>query len=104
MDGERLLGPVEQAVTDDIALFAVVGSQLANSTLAASALALARELDAPRNSATSKSMCSKELREIMDRLRELAPVDKESDVVDELRARRKARVANRAAAPHSPLA
>lgn len=64
---------------------------LARSALAASALALARELDNP-NSATSKSMCANALRDTLDRLRELAPAEKEQDRLDELADRRTRRL------------
>lgn len=59
-----------------------------DSTFAASALALATEMDSPSNSATSKSMCAKALKETMDRLWELAPPKKERDGLDDLAARR----------------
>lgn len=64
---------------------------LADSALAASALALARELDDDSNSATSKSMCARALKETLDRLRELAPPKREADGVDELKAERERR-------------
>lgn len=60
------------------------------STLAASALALAEEIDG-RNSATSKSMCAKELRETMGLLRSLAPPKVETDRLDEVSKRRRRR-------------
>ena len=66
--------------------------RLARSGLAASALALAHELDIP-NSATSKANCARALREALDRLRELAPPESpEDDPIDQLRARHTARV------------
>lgn len=65
---------------------------LAGSALAATALALAREIDKPTNSATSKSMCARALAEMLDRLRELAPPDVVSDALDELTSRRDARI------------
>lgn len=55
------------------------------------ALALAREIDG-ENSATSKSMCAGQLRDTLDRLRELTPADEEADALDELASRRDARV------------
>lgn len=60
---------------------------LERSGLAASALALARELDKPTNSATSKAACARALREALDRLRDLAPMAPGRDGVDELRER-----------------
>lgn len=78
---------VVEAVERDLV---ALGGDLADSALAASALALARELDAP-NSATSKSMCARALMETMDRLRELAPPKREMDQVDEVAERRRAR-------------
>jgi hypothetical protein len=67
--------------------------ELAQGALAASALALAREIDTPGNSATSKSMCAKALLDTLDRLRELAPSDAGDDRLDELATRRAARTA-----------
>ena len=63
----------------------------AQSGLAMMALALAREVDAPTNSATSKSMCASQLRETLDRLRELTPPTEEADELDDLARRRDAR-------------
>jgi hypothetical protein len=65
-------------------------ADLADSALAASALALASEMD-EHNSATSKSMCAKALLETMDRLRSLAPANEEDDALDELRSRRESK-------------
>lgn len=67
---------------------------LAGSALAQSALALAYEIQNPFNSATSKSMCTRELREALDRLRALAPVKKERTQLDDLRDRRSRRAAS----------
>lgn len=70
---------------------AVLGDLPAGSAaLVASAFALARELDS-KNSATSKSMCARALREALDRLRELAPPREKPDRLDELKARRSQR-------------
>jgi hypothetical protein len=82
---------VTAAVRHDLALLRVRAAELADSALAASALVLAEQLDAPKTSATSKSMCAKALREAMDRLFELAPPRKEEDGIDQLSARRAAR-------------
>lgn len=71
---------------------------LAQSGLAASALTLAGAMDNPRNSATSKAMCAGQLRETMDRLRELAPPAEEDDWVDELAKRKQRHAAARRAA------
>jgi hypothetical protein len=65
---------------------------LRDSSLAASALALAKELDSG-TSATSKSMCAKAHLEIMDRLRELAPPAEETDAVNDIEAQRVKRLA-----------
>jgi hypothetical protein len=67
--------------------------ELADSTLAAAALALAAAVDAPRTSPTAKSMCARELRELLGELREQMPEGEERDRLDELTARRDARVA-----------
>lgn len=68
-----------------------LGGGLAESSLAAAAFALARELDCAENSATSKSMCARALRETMDRLQELAPPKAERDRIDEVSDRRERR-------------
>jgi hypothetical protein len=70
---------------------------LAQSTVAATACALARELDSPNNSATSKSMCAKAMYDAIDRLYELAPAEKDKDGVDDIAAQREARRARLAA-------
>lgn len=99
----------EAARTDviDAALREVAGvrsrdPELADSALAASAVALAYEIAHPWNSATSKSMCARELREHMDRLRELLPPEEDRNPVDDLRVRRTARRAGMAAAEDLP--
>jgi hypothetical protein len=71
--------------------------EYAESGLAASALALAAEIDDSANSATSKSMCARALLDTMNRLRELAPEKPKKDRVDELSKRRAKRRAGRAA-------
>lgn len=63
-----------------------------------SALVLADQLDDPLNSATSKSMCTKALLDVMDRLRELAPPKQEADALDDLAKRRERRLTGSARA------
>lgn len=89
----REYGEVAQAVERDIAAIAKHSPDLARSALAASTMALAREMDNAGNSATSKSMCAKALLETLDRLRELLPTDQEADELDDLAARRARRIA-----------
>jgi hypothetical protein len=66
-------------------------AHLADSTLAATARALAHELDSSRNSATSKSMCAKAMYDAIDRLYDLAPEEAQADDVDEIRRKREER-------------
>ena len=80
---------VEAAVERDLAQFP---PELAGSALAASALALAREIDQAGNSATSKSMCARALTETLEKLRALAPAEKEADKLDDLARRRASRL------------
>jgi hypothetical protein len=82
---------VVEAVENDLAR---LPKDLAGSALAQSAVALAYEIQNPFNSATSKSMCTRELREALDRLRALAPVKKERTQLDDLRDRRSRRAAS----------
>lgn len=93
-DPSARIAPVLEGVYRDLLAFAELGEAgeaLANSALGGTALALALELENPYNSATSKSMCAGQLRDTLDRLRELAPVKEEGDELDELAAERKRR-------------
>ena len=83
---------VYNSVRADLDKLREVAPELANSALAATMLALAREMD-DENSATSKSMCAKALLDIDTRLRMLSPSATQEDEVDELTARRSARLA-----------
>lgn len=83
---------VVEAAERDIEAIRERDSELADSTLAATAIRLAQELEHPFNSATSKSMCAARLIEALDRLRELAPQPEEDDKLDELRAKRAERL------------
>jgi hypothetical protein len=75
-----------------------LSGEAADDPLAASALALAAEIDDAGNSATSKSMVAKELRETLAYLRAMSPAKKEADDVDEIAAaREKRRAAARSA-------
>lgn len=87
---------VAEAVERDLALLEQRRKGISESTLAATALALAVELDGA-NSATSKSMCARALNETMMMLRELAPEERASDRIDEISEKREARRARRAA-------
>lgn len=82
---------VFEAVKRDLAAFDKRLPKISKSGLAVTALVLARELDKPANSATSKSMCAQRLREALDRLEEKVPPQKEGDSVDEIHAGRKRR-------------
>lgn len=79
---------VEAGVLADLG---ALGDVPRSAGLAQSALALARAVDDVSNSATSRSMCARELRETLDRLRALAPVKGEKSGIDDLRDRRAAR-------------
>jgi hypothetical protein len=69
--------------------------EVANSALAAAALALAGEIDGD-NSATSKSMCAGVLAKLMEGLREQAPKEVTASGLDELTKRRDERLARKA--------
>ena len=86
------------SVRQDLAEIAKADPALASSGLAALALALAREMDEPDNSATSKSMCAGQLRDVLDRLRELTPAADEKDALDDLARRRSERIARQSGA------
>ena len=84
---------VVEAITRDLDALRPRAPELADSALAAAALALALELDEPGNSATSKSMCARTLMDLMGQLTTLAPAVEIGDGVDDLAARRVARLA-----------
>jgi hypothetical protein len=90
-------GSVLAAVERDLEALARRDQDLASSGLAATALTMARALDDPKNSATSKSMCARVLSDTLARLRALAPAAEERDGLDDLSARRAARRAGGAA-------
>ena len=83
---------VSGAVSRDLARVRRRDAEVAGSALAAAALVLAGELDDPGNSATSKSMCARALKETMDRLWELLPPVEEADRLDDLTSRRQTRL------------
>jgi hypothetical protein len=83
---------VVEALERDLAKIRERDEQVANSALAASAIALAREIEHPFNSATSKSMCAGKLYDAWNRLLELAPPQEEADQVDEYAARARAKL------------
>lgn len=84
---------VVEAVDRDLAALREIAPELADSAMAATALALAGEIDRSKNSATSKAMCAKVVIDIFEQLRELAPErgEREDRLVD-LTARRAARL------------
>jgi hypothetical protein len=84
---------VVAAVERDLNAIAERDPELAASGIAATALALAREIDKPRGSATAKATCARALADTLERLRQLAPPPKQKDGLDDLTARRAARLA-----------
>lgn len=85
------------AVQRDLAVLRQVSPDLADGALAASALAMAREIDNAGNSATSKSMCARALLETLDRIRELMPDEEGTDALDDLASRRATRLTGKSA-------
>jgi len=83
--------PVVEAVRRDLAALKRRDKQLAEGALAQAALALAARIDDPDNSATSVSMCARELRDHMNRIWELAPAETRDNRVDDLSTRREQR-------------
>jgi hypothetical protein len=90
LPGSRESGEVAKGVERDLSR---LPPDLATSGLAASALCLARSMDEPGSSPTSRSMCANALRDTLDRLLELAPENDESDELDDLASRRAKRLA-----------
>ena len=84
---------VVEAVERDLVVIGRRLPELATGALAETARSLAVRLDDPGTSATAAASCAKALVDIMGVLRELAPAEVEGDSVDELVARREARIA-----------
>lgn len=82
---------VVEAAEHDVASVRERDRELGDSALAAATIALAYEIEHPYNSATSKSMCAREMRDTLDRLRELVPPAAREDGIDELKKHRENR-------------
>lgn len=87
---------VLKAVNRDLAAFKKVAPDVAESAEAATARALAREIDGD-SSSTSKSMCARVLVDTMEQLRARLPEEQKATALDDLRARRAARLGRSAA-------
>lgn len=87
-----------EAVRAELEELAGRDANLASGALAHLALAMAREIDSERNSATSKSMCASRLLEALEQLRVLAPEPEEEDELERRRRERAERLARQAAA------
>jgi hypothetical protein len=83
---------VVDAVDRDLAEIRKRYPAVADSALGAAARSLALELENPYNSLTSKAMATRELREDLDRLRELAPPMPAKDALDEVAEKREGRL------------
>lgn len=91
-------GGVVAGVESELATFPAWIRELATARVA---LQLAREMDSPDNSATSKSMCARQLMDAMSALRALAPPRQEADGVDDIARKRAQRRSGGAAAADS---
>ena len=83
---------VTAAVERDLAEIAKSDPNLAISGLAALAIALAHKMDGDMAD-TAVPMCAGQLRDTLNRLRELCPPEQKPDELDDLAARRAARLA-----------
>jgi len=83
-------GTVE-SVEQDLERIRERDPELASSSTAAVALALARRIDDPGSSTTSISLAAGTLLGAMERLRELSPPEVKSDRIDEIKMRREKR-------------
>lgn len=84
---------VAAAVRGELEAMADLAPKIRGSALAALAVAMAREVDNPDNSATSKSLCAGRLIDAVDRLRASVPAEVQADGLDDLAARRDRRLA-----------
>ena len=88
---------VVEAVERELERIKGLDERLSESPLAMMAVELARQLDG-ENSATSKSLCVKALKECLDALEARAPAERAKDGIDELKSRREEKPARRARA------
>ena len=91
MTGEPRDPSVAESVRRDLAEIGKRDQALADGSLAALILQLAKEIDAPKNSLTSKSMAGRTLTDALAELRELAPDEKKDDPVADLASEREKR-------------
>lgn len=87
---------VREAVEREIEQIRRLDEDLADGVYAASALALADQMDSVNSKAVAVATAATELRQTMNTLRELMPEDDEKDFTDELRGRRDDRIARHA--------
>lgn len=73
---------VIDGVLHDLQVLMKHDETIAESALAATAVMLAKELANPYNSATSKSMCAKELKDTLAQLRGMVPPERKKDALD----------------------
>lgn len=87
-DGLVLSGrtDVVASVERKIGALRALDPEIAEAPEAAAALAMAYEIQHPFNSATSKSMCVRAMSEAVERLRAMAPPEREQDDIDRLAA------------------
>ena len=78
---------VVEAVERDLEAIRGLAPDLADGTLAAAARRLAEGLDNPKNSLTSRSIATRELRDTMTALRALMPLTEQEDDLARLRQR-----------------
>lgn len=90
---EGLVSGVREGVERDIA---GLPAEFRRSGLAATALAMADELDDEDNSATAKSMCAGKLIDALERLRALVPEKAKETKLDDIAKRREQRLARAA--------
>lgn len=87
------MGKISDAIRKEIPAEGFAGWGLGSEAISESALSLARALDNPKTSPNARAFCAKELRETLDRLRELAPSREQRDAIDDLADRRTKRLA-----------
>jgi hypothetical protein len=80
----RKLGPAAEAAERELA---PLPKELREGLLAATVRELARQLDDPGNSLTSKSAASAQVLALVNRLRELTPAEEEADAVTDIQRR-----------------
>lgn len=89
---DRVVGPLEESVRAEVAaMTGVVSDRAFLGSFGELAFRLAAVIESPGTSATARSMCSGQLKDVLLHLHSRVPAELVGDGLDKLRAKREAR-------------